>query len=114
MFIDTGAASTALHPRDWEKIVPPEQWQALPADVSLMGIGGTRAYARQEAQLYVFDQDTSYWQQCRVDSVLMGHRVFGEPVHASVPSIMGMDVLRRCTLTYDGPSGTAELIIPSF
>ena len=113
MFIDTGAVSTALHPRDWEKIVPLEQWEALPADVSLVGIGGARAYARQEVQLYVFDQDTGSWQQCRIDSILLGHRIQGESVSASTPSILGMNILRRCTLTYDGPSSRAELIIPA-
>ena len=113
MLIDTGAAFSALPPRDWEEIVPPEQWQTLPEDASLMGIAGSRAYARQEAPIYVLDQDTGAWRQCQINSILLGRRVSGEPA-SSVPSLLGMDVMRRCVLTYDGPSGQAELTVPAF
>ena len=78
-----------------------------------MGIAGARAYARQEAQIYVLDQDTRAWRQCEINSILLGRRVSGEPA-SSVPSLLGMDVMRRCVLTYDGPSGQAELTVPAF
>ena len=46
-------------------------------------------------------------------SILLGRHVSGEPA-SSVPSLLGMDVMRRCVLTYDGPSGQAELTVPAF
>ena len=78
-----------------------------------MGIAGSRAYARQEAQIYVLDQDTGAWRQCQINSIFLGRGVSGEPA-SSVASLLGMDVMRRCVLTYDGPSGQAELTVPAF
>ena len=52
-----------------------------------MGIAGARAYARQEAQIYVLDQDTGAWRQCEINSILLGRRVSGEPA-SFVPSLL--------------------------
>jgi hypothetical protein len=110
--IDTGADTSAIHPRDMEKALGIDfdvVRAALPtASVERsLGIGGEAAYLVTTAH-YAFVHEDGHWQEI-VGQIRLAQST---TTNRRLPSIIGWDILERFRLTFDYPAGLVSLDSP--
>ena len=100
--VDTGAINTALHPRDVARLQVP---RSSGAQLDIAGIGGTRPYFEEEAELvfsdqrWLFDFVVGYKIMLHIDAT-------ATPLSkedATLPSLLGMDILKDWCLDPSRP-----------
>ena len=101
--VDTGAEASVLSIADWRRIIPPESWASAPANAGVWGASGT-TYASVTRGILQFPTISGEQHSCTLDSLYL----LLDP-EATVPSLLGMDVMLRGGLTFDRPSGHAVL-----
>lgn len=101
--VDTEAEVSVLTPADWKRIIPPGSWAAAPANAGVRSPSGT-TYASVTRAILRFPAISGEQHSCTLDSLYL----LLDP-EATVPSLLGMDVMLRGGLTFDRPSGHAVL-----
>ena len=104
--VDTGADATLLAFADWTRIIAPEQREALPTNAGAQSPGGIVPGSLTRATLQ-FRATDGLRHVVALDNVFLSLNR-----DASIPSLLGMDVLTRGGLTFDGASGLASLSLP--
>ena len=101
--VDTGADRTSLHPGASTFLgVPFERLETRNTRVA-SGLGGQITYFQEPAQL-LFEDDVEGLE--RVDVNLL----IAEPIlrNATLPSLLGLDVLHHWRMNFDPPSGLLQ------
>lgn len=104
--VDTGSDATVLAFADWTRIIAPEQQESLPRNAGAQSPGGLVQGSLTRATLR-FRAADGLQHPVALDYVFLSLNR-----DASLPSLLGMDVLTRGGLTLDGPSRLAALSLP--
>ena len=103
--VDTGADSTYLHPGDGVEIGVP--FDLLQGRSTTRGIGGTASHFPEPAVLVFADeaegQDYGYRISINVAK--------SDDVSDRIPSLLGMDIIRRWQMDYDPTNGKLEFAV---
>ena len=91
-FVDTGATSTSIHPRDVKEANLP--YDRLQSPRSVSGVGGRATYYHEPAAMYIIDETQVHLYFIDV--------AIAEPTDANqnLPSLLGRDVLVNWKMTY--------------
>lgn len=105
--LDTGAARTAIHPWDGERLGLP--YRRLSGNINMRGIGGISRYFLEPAILTFPDESLTLEYEYRVD---IGIMPYGSAPHIRLlPSILGRDVLNNWRILYDPPANRLECAV---
>ena len=104
--VDTGTDATVLAFADWTRIVDPDLRASLPRNAGAQTSGGLVPGSLTRATLH-FRAEDGEQRAVALDNVFLSFNR-----DARLPSLLGMDVLTRGGLTFDGPSRQAALSLP--
>ena len=101
--VDTGAETSVLAFRDWTRIIAPDLWSTLPVNAGARSAGGIINGSTTQAVLRFLAVDGEQHSHTLNSLFLLLDPGAGSP------SLLGMDVMLRGGLAFDGPSGRATL-----
>ena len=100
--VDTGAASTVLHPRDGAGLDCPFNQLVMP--IEFEGVGGTQTYYLEPAMLKLGDSDDMDPFSIQLSIAKPA------PSVDRLDSLLGRDVLNRLRMEYDFPQGLLGIL----
>ena len=101
--VDTGADSTALHPRDGIRLNLP--YDKLTRSIDIGGIGGSIKYFQEDA--YLFFVGGNRLHVYRIDIGIPKPR----KEIARLPSLLGRDIFDNWWMRYDPPGDRLEFVV---
>ena len=108
--VDTAASHTLLSPRDWTWMLPENEWLTFwrPVEVA-RGVGGFWPYDEIDVVVWFWDLEDKPFAsfQTRIE---VGLYTTSEAVE--IPSLLGMDVLGKGSLTMDSNFDQMMMDIP--
>ena len=105
--VDTGADTTTLNAEATRSLgIAPAQL-AQGQQVAVSGVGGVTAYVREPAVVRLYDDAAAEWRS--FSTMLDIHAGEEEDETASLPSLLGLDVLNRCRCVIDASEGSVLL-----
>lgn len=105
--IDTGADTTAIHPKDWVLHIPRNR---LTPTRSIGGIGGSRQYSEQVAALFVLDE-SGMPHALQVSKIDIGILTPADLTSYPIPSLLGRDILNSGKLTVEPAANPTPVML---
>ena len=106
--VDTGASRTTLHPVTIQSMGLTWHSYAPPNSEAMKGILGGASYGREDAILHLGPRSLD----CCISMGPLKKKLYADSLQASIPSLLGMDVLQRLRLVMDYRNAEITLTLP--